>query len=83
VTANICILRVVKIEHPAPNGFPAHLDPNGGGAQGTAGKNLLEENGNDAADKSKKSTGTAVEGGKFEALNAGSAKEAKRTLPLS
>ena len=80
----------MKIEHSAPNGFPEHhgsenpqVDPNGVGAQGTAGENLLGENGNQAADKSKKSTGTAVEGGKFEALNAGFAKGAKRMLPLS
>jgi hypothetical protein len=77
-----------RIEQSAPTGFPEHqgseapqAELNVEEAQDiTASKNLIEEKENEAADKF---TGTAPEAGKLDVAKSGSAKEAKRTLPLS
>ena len=80
-----------KIEHSTPTGFPEHqgtgvpqAEPNVEEAQAiTASKNLVEEKAKEAAENSKECTGTASQGGNLDAANAGSAKNARRTLSIS
>ncbi len=92
--ANVCLAENAsdvpggKIEHSAPTGYPEHqgsgapqAEPNVEEAQAiTASKNEMEEKNKSTEAKFEKATGTAADGGNFDAARPNSGREAKRML---